>query len=144
MEYWFADAMIAPEQWLPLAQAVEKAGYTGMTIPDSLCYPEVSDSKYPYTPTGDRTFLDGKPFLDVNFECFRELNVFLTACKEASDAQEPLPPLPVGPAGLEDEMAAMLCNFGITAAYEEATRTTADGGDAETDVIVEVDDDGLV
>lgn len=64
MRYWFADAMIDPAIYRPLAQAVEEAGFTGMTIPDSLCYPEVSDSKYPYTPSGDRQFLEDKPFLD--------------------------------------------------------------------------------
>ena len=35
-----------------------------MTLPDSIAYPEVSDSKYPYTPDGDRRFLEDKPFLD--------------------------------------------------------------------------------
>ena len=31
-----------------------------MTLPDSIAYPEVSDSKYPYTPDGDRGFLRGQ------------------------------------------------------------------------------------
>ena len=35
-----------------------------MTIPDSIGYPEVSDSKYPYTPDGNREFLDDKPFIE--------------------------------------------------------------------------------
>jgi probable F420-dependent oxidoreductase len=35
-----------------------------MTVPDSLCYPETSDSRYPYTPDGNREFLRGKPFID--------------------------------------------------------------------------------
>ncbi|HEB89763.1 MAG TPA: TIGR03619 family F420-dependent LLM class oxidoreductase, partial [Deltaproteobacteria bacterium] len=39
-------------------------GYTSFTIPDSICYPETSDSKYPYTPDGHREFLDGRPFID--------------------------------------------------------------------------------
>jgi probable F420-dependent oxidoreductase len=37
---------------------------TSFTIPDSVCYPETSDSKYPYTKDGNREFLDGKPFID--------------------------------------------------------------------------------
>jgi probable F420-dependent oxidoreductase len=50
--------------YLPLAQACEDSGWTSMIVPDSICYPEVSDSKYPYTPDGRREFLDGKPFLE--------------------------------------------------------------------------------
>ena len=34
------------------------------TLPDSICYPEKSDSKYPYNGTGDREFLEGVPFLE--------------------------------------------------------------------------------
>jgi probable F420-dependent oxidoreductase len=64
MRYWFADAMINPSIYLPLATAVENAGFDGMTVPDSLCYPEVSDSTYPYTPDGNRAFLEDKPFID--------------------------------------------------------------------------------
>jgi len=30
-------------------------------VPDSICYPEVSDSRYPYTPDGDRHFLEDSP-----------------------------------------------------------------------------------
>ena len=37
----------------------EAAGYHAMTIADSIAYPYESDSKYPYTPDGNREFLDG-------------------------------------------------------------------------------------
>ena len=50
--------------YLPLAIAAEEAGFDTFTLPDSICYPEESDSKYPYNGTGDREFLDGVPFLD--------------------------------------------------------------------------------
>jgi alkanesulfonate monooxygenase SsuD/methylene tetrahydromethanopterin reductase-like flavin-dependent oxidoreductase (luciferase family) len=33
-------------------------------VPDSICYPEESDARYPYNPDGTREFLDGKPFLE--------------------------------------------------------------------------------
>lgn len=56
--------MIDPSFYLPLARAVEDAGFTSMIIPDSICYPEVSDSTYPYSPDGTREFLDDKPFLE--------------------------------------------------------------------------------
>jgi len=64
MRFSFADSMIDPSFYLPLAQAVEEAGWSSMIVPDSLCYPEVSDSKYPYTPDGNREFLENKPFID--------------------------------------------------------------------------------
>jgi probable F420-dependent oxidoreductase len=56
--------MCDPNQYLPLAIACEEAGWDGFVVPDSLCYPEVSDSKYPYTPDGSREFLEDKPFLE--------------------------------------------------------------------------------
>ena len=64
MRFSYAEAMIDPSYWVPLAQAVEDAGYDSITIADSIAYPRDSDSKYPYTPDGDRTFLDGKPFIE--------------------------------------------------------------------------------
>jgi alkanesulfonate monooxygenase SsuD/methylene tetrahydromethanopterin reductase-like flavin-dependent oxidoreductase (luciferase family) len=36
-----------------------------MTIPDSVAYPFESDAKYPYTPDGNREFLDGKSFIET-------------------------------------------------------------------------------
>jgi probable F420-dependent oxidoreductase len=56
--------MIEPSFYLPLARAVEEAGYTSFVVPDSICYPEVSESTYPYTPDGSREFLENKPFLE--------------------------------------------------------------------------------
>lgn len=64
MKFLYADAMFDPSYWLPLAQGLEQAGWHGITVPESICYPEVSDSKYPYTPDGNREFLEDKPFLD--------------------------------------------------------------------------------
>lgn len=64
MRFTFAESMCDPSQYLPLAIEAERAGFSSFTVPDSLCYPELSDSKYPYTPDGNREFLRGKPFLD--------------------------------------------------------------------------------
>jgi probable F420-dependent oxidoreductase len=64
LRFTYAESMCDPAQYIPLSQAAEEAGYTSLTVPDSLCYPEVSDSKYPYTPDGNREFLDGKPFIE--------------------------------------------------------------------------------
>ena len=64
MRFSYAESMTDPGYYLPLAQAVEAAGYASFIIPDSICYPEVSDSTYPYTPDGKRDFLEDKPFLE--------------------------------------------------------------------------------
>jgi probable F420-dependent oxidoreductase len=64
MRFSYADSMVDPSFYVPLAQAAEDAGYTSMIIPDSICYPEESDSTYPYTPDGSREFLEDKPFID--------------------------------------------------------------------------------
>ncbi len=65
MRFTFAEAMTDPSFYAPLAQAAEAAGYAGMTIPDSVAYPAESDAKYPYTPDGDREFLEGKAFVEA-------------------------------------------------------------------------------
>jgi probable F420-dependent oxidoreductase len=64
MRFTYAEAMTDPSFYIPLAQAVEAAGYHAMTIPDSVAYPFESDSTYPYTPDGNREFLDGKAFIE--------------------------------------------------------------------------------
>lgn len=64
MRFSYAESMCDPAQYLPLARAVEEAGFTSFVIPDSICYPEVSDSRYPYTPDGEREFLEDKPFIE--------------------------------------------------------------------------------
>jgi probable F420-dependent oxidoreductase len=64
MRFSLAESMCDPSHYLPLAQAAEEAGWDGFIVPDSICYPEVSDSKYPYTPDGDRRFLEDKPFIE--------------------------------------------------------------------------------
>lgn len=64
MRFTYAEAMTDPTYYIPLAKAAEAAGYHAMTIPDSLAYPFESNSKYPYTPDGNREFLDGKAFIE--------------------------------------------------------------------------------
>ncbi len=65
MRFTYAEAMTDPKYYIPLAKAADEAGYHGMTIADSVAYPEVSDSKYPYTEDGNREFLDGKSFIET-------------------------------------------------------------------------------
>ena len=64
MRFTYAEAMTDPSYYPALARGAEDAGYDGMIVPDSIAYPEESDSTYPYTPDGNREFLDGKPFLE--------------------------------------------------------------------------------
>jgi probable F420-dependent oxidoreductase len=64
MKFVTGVAMTDPSFYVPLARAAEESGYDVMTIPDSICYPQVSDSLYPYTPDGSREFLENKPFLE--------------------------------------------------------------------------------
>ncbi len=65
MRFSYAEAMTDPTFYIPLAKAAEAAGYTSMTIPDSIAYPFESDAKYPYTPDGNREFLDDKAFIET-------------------------------------------------------------------------------
>ncbi len=65
MRFTYAETMTDPSFYVPLAQAAEAAGYTSMTIADSLAYPKESDATYPYTPDGNREFLEDKPFIEV-------------------------------------------------------------------------------
>jgi probable F420-dependent oxidoreductase len=64
MRFSYAESMIDPSFYAPLARAVEEAGYDSFVIPDSLAYPLESDSTYPYNPDGTREFLEDKPFLE--------------------------------------------------------------------------------
>ena len=64
MRFTYLESMIDPDFYLPLGVAAEEAGWDSFAIPDSIGYPEVSDSEYPYTPDGSREFLEDKPFLE--------------------------------------------------------------------------------
>ncbi|MFI7589799.1 TIGR03619 family F420-dependent LLM class oxidoreductase [Spongisporangium articulatum] len=69
MRFTYAEAMTHAAYYTPLAQAAEAAGYTSMTVADSVIYPKHSDARYPYTDTGDREFLQGKEFLETLVLC---------------------------------------------------------------------------
>ncbi len=64
MRFSYAESMVDPAFYLPLAKAAEDAGYDGMVVPDSICYPLESDSKYPFSPDHSREFLEDKPFIE--------------------------------------------------------------------------------
>jgi probable F420-dependent oxidoreductase len=64
MRFSYAESMCDPGHYIPLARAAEESDWTSFVVPDSICYPQVSDTKYPYTPDGDRHFLEDKPFIE--------------------------------------------------------------------------------
>ncbi len=64
MRFSYAESMVDPMFYVPLAIAAEEAGYDGMVIPDSICYPKESDSTYPFSPDHTREFLEDKPFIE--------------------------------------------------------------------------------
>ena len=64
MRFSYAESMTDPGHYLPLARAAEAAGFDSFVVPDSICYPRDSDSTYPYTPDGNREFLEDKPFIE--------------------------------------------------------------------------------
>jgi probable F420-dependent oxidoreductase len=64
VRFCYAESMTDPSFYVPLARAAEEAGYDSMAVPDSICYPEQSGSRYPFSPDGSREFLEDKPFLE--------------------------------------------------------------------------------
>ncbi len=69
MRFTYAEAMTDSSYYVPLAQAAEAAGYSSITVADSLAYPKDSDSTYPYTADGSRTFLEDKEFIETFVLC---------------------------------------------------------------------------
>jgi len=64
VRFSYAESMTDPSFYPPLARAAQEAGYDSMVVPDSICYPEHADSRYPFSPDGSREFLQDKPFLE--------------------------------------------------------------------------------
>tara|TARA_R110000823_G_scaffold119998_5_gene244304 strand:- start:31615 stop:32481 length:867 start_codon:yes stop_codon:yes gene_type:complete len=64
MKFSYQVGMCDPDHYLPLAKAAEAAGFDGIAIPDSICYPQEASSKYPYNKDGSREFLESVPFVE--------------------------------------------------------------------------------
>ncbi len=64
MRFAFHATMCHVDHYIPQAKAAEELGFHGFTFPDSICYPEIADTKYPYNEDGSRNFLEGLPFLE--------------------------------------------------------------------------------
>jgi len=64
VRFSYAESMTDPSFYAPLARAAEQAGYDSMVVPDGICYPQYSGSRYPFSPDGSREFLEDKPFIE--------------------------------------------------------------------------------
>jgi len=64
VRFTYSIGMPDPDLYLPLARAAEEAGWDTISIPDSICYPKESSSRYPYSSDGSREFLENKPFIE--------------------------------------------------------------------------------
>lgn len=62
MKFAIPISMVDLGFYRPMAQAAEAAGFDVILLSDSICYPKVSDSTYPYNADGTREFLENKPF----------------------------------------------------------------------------------
>lgn len=74
MRFSVAESMCDISHYLPLAQAADQAGFATFALGDSILYPERAEVDYPYTETGDRSFLEGAPFIDP-FQLFAAMSV---------------------------------------------------------------------
>jgi len=74
MRFSIGESMCDVDHYIPLAKAAEESGFSTFSLGDSIFYPKVAVGKYPYTPTGDRSFLDGAPFLDP-FQLFAAMSM---------------------------------------------------------------------
>lgn len=64
MRFSLQVGMCEPDHYLPLARAAEVAGFDGIAVSDSICYPQEASSKYPYNKDGSREFLESVPFVE--------------------------------------------------------------------------------
>lgn len=65
MRFTLLTGLGGTEDYAAIARRAEEVGFHSLGIPDSIFYPEITDSDYPYMDTAAvRTVLDGVPVLD--------------------------------------------------------------------------------
>ena len=64
MKFTLSVSMCPAPQMLAVAAAAEQNGWYGITIGESVFFPEKVDAKYPYTPDGSRFWSPDTPFVD--------------------------------------------------------------------------------
>lgn len=53
------------QDYVPVAQAADAAGWSSISMPDSIFFPKQTESEYPYAATATiRQYLDGAPFIE--------------------------------------------------------------------------------
>ena len=65
MRFSLQVGLCDPGHYLPMARAAEEAGFQGIAVSDSICYPREASSKYPYNKDGSREFLESVPFVEA-------------------------------------------------------------------------------
>ena len=64
MQFGISIAFSQSPDYVPLAVAAEENGFSAITLPDHLIYPQELSVPYPYTPDGVPRFTDDDPFPD--------------------------------------------------------------------------------
>jgi probable F420-dependent oxidoreductase len=64
LRWWMSAAMVPPEDLPDLVRAAEQAGFTGVTLPDSVFFPAEVSADYPYTSSGARHWVPETPMPD--------------------------------------------------------------------------------
>ncbi len=64
MRFSLALAMTQPGRILTLSKAAEAAGWHGVTMPESVFYPEEVSAKYPYSADGQRFWPSDADWVD--------------------------------------------------------------------------------
>jgi alkanesulfonate monooxygenase SsuD/methylene tetrahydromethanopterin reductase-like flavin-dependent oxidoreductase (luciferase family) len=64
MKFTLSIGFCGVEQYLPLAQAADAAGWDNVCVPDGLFWYEDLEQPYPYSETGERFWSGQTPFLD--------------------------------------------------------------------------------
>jgi alkanesulfonate monooxygenase SsuD/methylene tetrahydromethanopterin reductase-like flavin-dependent oxidoreductase (luciferase family) len=105
MRFHYAESMTPIANYVPLAQAAEANGYAGFTIPDSLIYPQASDTDYSYTEDGGREFLENKPFIE-SFILATAIGVATKTLEMTTNVELPVRP-PLYSAKLASSIAAL-------------------------------------
>ena len=115
VRFHFAESMTNPDYFIPLAKAAEANGFSGTLIPDSIAYPEHSDTKYSYNSDGSREFLENKPFIESFI-----LAAAMGAVTEKLELTTNVVKLPIRPPVYSAKLAASLAalthdrfNFGV-------------------------------
>ncbi|MEZ4287825.1 MAG: TIGR03619 family F420-dependent LLM class oxidoreductase [Polyangiales bacterium] len=64
MKFSISLAMAPADQYIPVAQAAEEAGFYAIVLPDSIFYSEQVSKPYPYTQDGNRMWGPETPWLE--------------------------------------------------------------------------------